>query len=74
MSMVNAPHALSLYIHVFELLICNCIYNEGSWFVDMSLYLCILNLYMFVSCLYTESYFSLLYSEINSWNYLSMKY
>ena len=30
MSMVNAPHALSLYIHVFELLICNCIYNEGS--------------------------------------------
>jgi len=22
-----------------DLLICHCIYNEGRWFVDMSLYL-----------------------------------
>ena len=24
-----APHAFFLYIHVVDLLICNCIYNEG---------------------------------------------
>jgi len=27
--LVYAPHALFLYIHVVDLLICICIYNEG---------------------------------------------
>ena len=39
-----------------------------SWFVDMSLYVCIMNVYMFVYWLYTERHFCLLYSVINSWN------
>ena len=62
---------LFLYIHVVVLLIRNCIYNEGRWIVDLySLYLCIMNVYMFVYCLYTERHFCLLYSVINSWNSL----
>ena len=45
-----------LYIHVVDLFICHCIY------------LCIMNVYMLVYWLCTESHFCLLYYEINSWN------
>ena len=55
--------AFFLYIHVVDLLIFSYIYNEGSWLVDISLYLCIMNVYMFVYWLYTKRY-----SVINSWN------
>ena len=61
-----APYTFFLYTHEVELLIYNCIYNEGSRFVDMSWYLCIMNVYMFVYCLYTDRFCCLLYSEINS--------
>ena len=66
----SMPLMLSFFIYVVDLLICNCIYNEGRWFVDISLYLCILNIYnyryiyiyiyMFVYCLFTERHFCLL--------------
>ena len=42
--------------------------NEGRWFVDMSLYVCIMNVYMFDYWLHTQRHVCQRYSVINSWN------